>query len=136
MQNNNVPLITKEKFIVVEDTELGVLFSHKHSVKKDVDMLKYHCHNYFELFVCLRGSIVILTQGENITLYSGDIAIVPFGFYHYKESTEEEAEWFAMSATFGRELKAKTFLEEQSVTCFVPMRYEIVKDRKEGKIRK
>ena len=47
------------------------------------------------------------------------------------ENREEEPEWFAMSATFGRELKAKTFLEEQSVTCFVPMRYEIVKDRKE-----
>lgn len=52
------------------------------------------------------------------------------------ENREEEAEWFAMSATFGRELKAKTFLEEQSVTCFIPMRYEMVKDRKEGKTRK
>lgn len=44
--------------------------------------------------------------------------------------------WFAMSATFGRELKAKTFLESKQVKCFVPMRYEIVKDKTQGKIRK
>lgn len=44
--------------------------------------------------------------------------------------------WYAMSATFGRELKAKTFLESNNVECFVPMRYEIVKDRSRGKVRK
>lgn len=48
----------------------------------------------------------------------------------------EEHAWFAMSATFGRELKAKTFLESKQVKCFVPMRYEIVKDKTQGKIRK
>lgn len=48
----------------------------------------------------------------------------------------EEQFWFAMSATFGRGLKAKTFLEDKSVECFVPMKYEIVNDRKEGKVRK
>ena len=48
----------------------------------------------------------------------------------------EEPVWFAMSATFGRELKAKTFLESKQVKCFVPMRYESVKDKTQGKIRK
>ena len=48
----------------------------------------------------------------------------------------EEPAWFAMSATFGRELKAKTFLESKSVKCFVPMKYQIVNDKKQGKIRK
>ena len=48
----------------------------------------------------------------------------------------DEPAWFAMSATFGRELKAKTFLESKQVRCFVPMRYEIVKDKTQGKIRK
>lgn len=48
----------------------------------------------------------------------------------------DEPAWFAMSATFGRELKAKTFLESKQVKCFVPMRYEIVKDKTQGKIRK
>ena len=52
-------------------------------------------------------------------------------------STEilEPAEWFAMSATFGRALKAKDFLESRSVRCFVPMKYEIVSDGKHGKKR-
>lgn len=34
--------------------------------------------------------------------------------------------WFAMSATFGRELKAKELLDEEQVQCFVPMRYEVI----------
>ncbi|MBE6311010.1 MAG: UpxY family transcription antiterminator [Bacteroidales bacterium] len=49
---------------------------------------------------------------------------------------EDGLAWFAMSATFGRELKAKTFFESKDVTCFVPMRYEVVKDRKRDKVRK
>lgn len=49
---------------------------------------------------------------------------------------DAEATWFAMSATFGRELKAKTFLESKRVKCFVPMRYEIVKDKTQRKTRK
>ena len=48
----------------------------------------------------------------------------------------EEPAWFAMSATFGRELKAKTFLEGKSVKCFVPMKYQMVNDKKQGKIKK
>ncbi len=48
----------------------------------------------------------------------------------------EKPIWFAMSATFGRELKAKTFLESKSVRCFIPMRYKMVEDKKQGKIRK
>lgn len=43
--------------------------------------------------------------------------------------------WFAMSATFGRALKAKDFLESHSVRCFIPMKYEVVSDGKRGKKR-
>ena len=52
-----------------------------------------------------------------------------------KNSVGEYA-WFAMSATFGRELKAKDFLEKEDVECFIPMKYEIINDRKQGKVRK
>ena len=52
-----------------------------------------------------------------------------------KNSVGEYA-WFAMSATFGRELKAKDFLEKEEVECFIPMKYEIIDDRKQGKTRK
>lgn len=44
--------------------------------------------------------------------------------------------WFAMSATFGRELKARAYLESKEVKCFIPMKYGIVKDRRQGKTRK
>lgn len=49
---------------------------------------------------------------------------------------DEVCLWFAMSATFGRAIKAKTFLEGESVKCFVPMKYEMVHDRRQGKVRK
>lgn len=52
------------------------------------------------------------------------------------ENVGENPAWHAMSATFGRELKAKSFFESKSVQCFVPMKYEIVNDRKLGKTRK
>ena len=44
--------------------------------------------------------------------------------------------WFAMSATFGRELKARNFLEKNEVHCFIPMKYRMVNDKKQGKVRK
>lgn len=50
--------------------------------------------------------------------------------------SDEQPVWFAMSATFGRELKAKSILEDKNIKCFVPMRYEMVNDSKQGKIRK
>lgn len=44
--------------------------------------------------------------------------------------------WYAMSATFGRSLKAKEYLDAQGITCFVPMKYVLVLGEKRGKIRK
>ena len=41
-----------------------------------------------------------------------------------------------MSATFGREMKAKEFLEKNNVRCFVPLRYQLVKGRSKDKVRK
>ena len=52
------------------------------------------------------------------------------------ENSPEELVWFAMSATYGRSMKAKAFLESKQVKCFVPMRYEIVKDKTQGKIKR
>lgn len=48
----------------------------------------------------------------------------------------ESPEWFAMSATFGRSLKAKEFLESNEVRCFVPMKYKMVTNRHNIKTRK
>ena len=41
-----------------------------------------------------------------------------------------------MSATFGRALKAKEYLDSRSVRCFIPMKHEVVSDGKRGKVRK
>lgn len=47
----------------------------------------------------------------------------------------EPSVWFAMSATFGRALKAKDFLESRSVRTFIPMKYDVVDMGKLGKKR-
>lgn len=48
----------------------------------------------------------------------------------------ETSVWFAMSATYGRELKARDYLEKNGVRCFIPMKYQLVCDKKRGKVRK
>ena len=48
----------------------------------------------------------------------------------------DSASWYAMSATFGRALKAKEYLESHSVRCFIPMRYDVVSNGKHGKERR
>ena len=50
-----------------------------------------------------------------------------------KNSNKDSLVWFAMSATFGRELKAKAYLEVHGLECFVPMKYDIVTDRRRCK---
>jgi transcription antitermination factor NusG len=52
------------------------------------------------------------------------------------ENSDENPVWFAMSATFGRAMKAKAFLESKSIECFVPMKYEVVLDKKQKKQRR
>ena len=39
---------------------------------------------------------------------------------------EEQPQWYAMSATYCRELKAQAALGEASLQCYVPMRYQLV----------
>ena len=51
-------------------------------------------------------------------------------------SGSEKSAWFAMSATFGRELKAKDYLDSHDVECFIPMKYTMVGDKKKVKVRK
>lgn len=48
----------------------------------------------------------------------------------------ESCEWFAMSATYGRSMKAKAILENNEIRCFVPMKYTMVNERRQGKVRK
>ena len=46
---------------------------------------------------------------------------------------EEKPAWYAMSAPYSRELKAKAALDELHIECYVPMRYELVQ---KGRLKK
>lgn len=41
----------------------------------------------------------------------------------------EQAQWFAMRATFRREITARDLLEEKGISCFVPMHYAVREHR-------
>ena len=68
----------------------------------------------------------------------GDNTVVKFDKY-LKLSEKCEvlgSYWYAMSATFGRSLKAKEYLENHGIASFVPMKYVLHTDRHNKKIRK
>ena len=52
------------------------------------------------------------------------------------ETTEKDIiQWFAMRATFCRELNAKQLLDDLNIETFVPMHYEIrIKNRRKSKV--
>lgn len=84
---------------------------------------------------CLKQSLQaqVLGSQENVPVLNSK------NFASDSNSVDKEnAEmlWFAMSATFGREMKAKEFLENNNVRCFVPLRYQLVKGRSKDKVRK
>lgn len=54
------------------------------------------------------------------------------------KATDKESQfvWFAMSAPYRRELKAKEYLQAKGIECFVPMVNALVEKRSGTKIRK
>ncbi len=52
------------------------------------------------------------------------------------ENAEDRAVWFAMSAPYRNEIRAKNLLESKSVECFVPMQQKVVESRMGVKSRK
>lgn len=54
----------------------------------------------------------------------------------FMETTEKDTiQWFAMRATFCRELNAKQLLDDLNIETFVPMHYEIrIKNRRKSKV--
>ena len=77
-------------------------------------------NNTSKLDNCLKLSIdtQVLGSQENV---SADIAVN----FNSLNTGNEGLLWYAMSATFGREMKAKEFLEKNNVHCFVPLRCQL-----------
>ncbi len=53
-----------------------------------------------------------------------------------QKNTDSEPVWFAMSAPYCNEMRAKSFLESKNIECFVPMCSKIVESRMGVKSRK
>ena len=78
------------------------------------------------------GNIMYLPDSHSLDgeFRSQDIATSP----HSGVQVDDER-WFALSAPYRRELKAKTSLEQAGMQCFIPMRYSVV-SRRNGEKRK
>ena len=48
----------------------------------------------------------------------------------------EQLHWYAMRATYGRNLEAKKALDEAAVENYVPMRYVVTVDRRGRRVKK
>ena len=55
-------------------------------------------------------------------MYQATPMACPWGEDMEQDVRDERAVWYAMSATYHRELKAQSLLDAQSVSCFIPMR--------------
>ena len=97
--------------------------------------------------MCTEQSNILQThkrlKKSDVTQISGSQENMPIHKQHNSAADSNsvnkdgaEMLWYAMSATFGRELKAKEFLEKNNVRCFVPLRYQLVKGRSKDKVRK
>lgn len=91
--------------------------------------------NLLQLHNCLKQSADthVLGSQENVP-FTSQYELITNVSSLQKES--DKLLWYAMSATFGRELKAKEFLEKNNVHCFVPLRCQLVKARGRDKVRK
>ena len=52
------------------------------------------------------------------------------------KKSNETIVWYAMSAPYRNEKRAKNLLEDNGIETFLPMRYEIINNKLGGKIRK
>lgn len=53
-----------------------------------------------------------------------------------QRATQEDSVWFALSAPYRSEMKAKTLLEKNDIQCFIPMQYKLVENRSGKKQKK
>ena len=91
--------------------------------------------NSSDLHKCLKQSIDTHVLGSQENVPASNTQVLADEVTALKRNVVEKL-WFAMSATFGREMKAKEFLEKNNVRCFVPLRYQLVKVRGKEKVRK
>lgn len=91
--------------------------------------------NSSDLHKCLKQSIDTHVLGSQENVPASNTQVFADEVTALKRNVVEKL-WFAMSATFGREMKAKEFLEKNNVRCFVPLRYQLVKVRGKEKVRK
>lgn len=68
-----------------------------------------------------------------------EISVVSLFFFIYSSRlpmvTKDEVLWFPMRVTYHRELKIKVLLDQLNIENFLPMRYELVETKNEGKKR-
>lgn len=81
----------------VMTVQTGSIFAHETINQIDQKFLQTrHTHVAAELFVCIRGEILIDTQFSVFVLKEGDAALVPPGIMHYKIPDESGSEYEAI----------------------------------------
>lgn len=88
----------REHTLQVENLSLKLLVDLVLGKPLQISDLSTHTHSLAEIFTCSKGSVLIRTPQQMITLLPGDAAIIPSGFPHNKmPDTPEESHWNAIT---------------------------------------
>ena len=83
-----------ERSVTVENVSIKLLIDkEKDVIEQGAPTITHHTHAYNELFVCVSGELQIKTDLGFISLYSGDVAIVPTNIPHFKYFESEDGNW-------------------------------------------
>lgn len=84
--------IFKEYSAKIDDVSLSVFIAENSGAEKRIISTEYprilHSHSFVELFVCIGGSLTVISDFGTVTLEAEDIAIVPSNRLHATYSTD------------------------------------------------
>ena len=98
MADNHNLIPSTEYRLLLEDIDFRLLIQNLDNVHLKVDNndLTLHSHEFSELFVCVSGSISLMTQTGQLQLNAGEAAVVLPGILHRKLNSSKQAEWYTV----------------------------------------
>ena len=98
MTDNHNLIPSTEYRLLLEDTDFRLLIQKLDDVhiKTENNDPTLHSHEFSELFVCVSGSISLMTQTGQLHLNAGEAAVVLPGILHRKLSSNKQTEWYTV----------------------------------------
>ena len=85
--------------LLLEDTDFRLLIENLDDVQPETDNVHsgLHSHGFSELFVCVSGTVSLMTETGLIELHDGEAAVVLPGVMHLMREAKRKTEWYTVS---------------------------------------